>query len=152
MDNMENEKVAKIDKLILEASRSREFNRVAALRLIKAKYIEFLTAKNAKPLDDIAEMQILKKMADERKESIKIYEDARRYDLAEKELGELKVISEFLPKEPTEEELKKKIEELIELGMEPTMKNMGAFMKCVKEAYPSADGSKLSRLVKERLS
>lgn len=141
-----------IDKLIAEAMSAKEFNRVATLRLIKAKFIEFKTAKNAKPLDDIAEMQILKKMADERKESVKIYEDARRYDLAEKELNELKVISSFLPKEPTDEEIKAKIESHIELGIEPAMKNMGVLIKCVKEAYPTADGKKVSQLVKERLS
>lgn len=141
-----------IDKLIAEAMSAKEFNRVSTLRLIKAKFIEFKTAKNAKPLDDIAEMQILKKMADERKESIKIYEDARRYDLAEKELNELKVISSFLPKEPTDEEIKTKIEEHIELGIEPIMKNMGVLIKCVKEAYPAADGKKVSQFVKERLS
>lgn len=149
---MNNPKIEKIDKLILEAVKAKQTERVATLRLIKAKYMEFLTAKNAKPLDDINEMAILKKMATERKESIKIYEDAGRDELAAKEKAELEIIEEFLPKEPTEEEIKAKIEAHIELGIEPIMKNMGVLIKCVKEAYPSADGAKVSQLVKARLS
>lgn len=149
---MENRKIRNIDAMIANASKEKDFNKVATLRLIKAKYLEFLTAKNAKPLDDIAEMQILKKMADERKESIQIYENAGRNDLVEKEKIELNIISSFLPKEPTDEEIKAKIEAHIELGIEPVMKNMGVFIKCVKEAYPTADGKKVSQFVKERLS
>ena len=149
---MNNQKIEKIDKLILEAVKSKNNERISTLRLIKAKYMEFLTAKNAKPFDDIAEMQILKKMATERKESIKIYEDAGRNELANKEKLELEIISEFLPKEPTDKEIKSKIEDHINLGIEPIMKNMGILIKCVKEAYPAADGAKVSQLVKSRLS
>lgn len=148
---MNNQKIEKIDKLILEAVKEKNTERVSTLRLIKAKFMEFLTAKNAKPLDDINEIQILKKMANERKESIKIYEEAGRNELATKEKNELSIISEFLPKEPTDEEIMQKIKEHIELGIEPIMKNMGILIKCVKEAYPGADGSKVSQLVKQTI-
>ena len=93
---MENEKILKIDQLIKKSmvmgNDKRDENRTATLRLIKAKYLEFLTAKNAKPLDDAAEINIIKKMADERKESIKIYEENNRVDLADKEKAELAII------------------------------------------------------------
>ena len=75
---MNNERIERMDKLIAEAMKNKEMNKVATLRLVKTKMLEFVTAKNAKPLDEAAEMQILKKMATERKESIKIYEDAGR--------------------------------------------------------------------------
>lgn len=148
---MNNERIEKIDKLIAEAMKNKEMNKVATLRLIKTKMLEFVTAKNAKPLDEAAELQILKKMATERKESIKIYEENGRPELAEKEKNELAVISEFLPKETTDEEINAKIDELINNGKILEQKTMGLFIKEIKTAYPGADGSKVAQLVKSRL-
>lgn len=148
---MNNERIERIDKLIVEAMKNKEMNKVATLRLVKTKMLEFVTAKNAKPLDEAAEMQILKKMATERKESIKIYEEAGRTELAEKEKIELDIISEFLPKETTDEEINAKIDELINSGKVLEQKTMGLFIKEIKAAYPGADGSKVAQLVKSRL-
>lgn len=148
---MNNERIERMDKLIAEAMKNKEMNKVATLRLVKTKMLEFVTAKNAKPLDEVAEMQILKKMATERKESIKIYEDAGRTELAEKERIELDIISEFLPKETTDEEINAKIDELINSGKVLEQKTMGLFIKEIKAAYPGADGSKVAQLVKSRL-
>lgn len=148
---MNNERIEKIDKLIAKAMKNKEMNKVATLRLIKTKMLEFVTAKNAKPLDEAAELQILKKMATERKESIKIYEDNGRPELAEKEKNELAVIYEFLPKETTDEEINAKIDELINNGKILEQKTMGLFIKEIKTAYPGADGSKVAQLVKSRL-
>ena len=142
-----------IDKLIAEAMTKKESEKVSTLRLMKAKFIEFKTAKNAKPLDNAAEMSILKKMANERIESIKIYEENNRIDLAEKEKAELAVIEAFLPKEPTEAEILGKLDDII-VGdkIDPVMKNMGILIKKIKEAFPTADGKKVSDIVKARLS
>ncbi len=148
---MNNERIETMDKLIAEAMKNKEMNKVATLRLVKTKMLEFVTAKNAKPLDEAAEMQILKKMATERKESIKIYEEAGRTELAEKERVELDVISEFLPKETTDEEINAKIDELINSGKVLEQKTMGLFIKEIKAAYPGADGSKVAQLVKARI-
>ena len=150
---MDNEKILKIDSLIKESMVAKNIERTATLRLIKTKYLEFLTAKNAKPLDDVAEMSILKKMAAERRDSIKIYEENGRQDLADKEKAELNVIEEFLPKEPTEADILSKLDNII-VGdkIDPVMKNMGMLIKKVKEAFPVADGKKVSDLVKSRLS
>lgn len=148
---MNNERIERMDKLIAEAMKNKEMNKVATLRLVKTKMLEFVTAKNAKPLDEAAEMQILKKMATERKESIKIYEDAGRIELAEKEKVELDIISEFLPKETTDEEINAKIDELINGGKVLEQKTMGLFIKEIKAAYPGADGSKVAQLVKARI-
>jgi uncharacterized protein YqeY len=148
---MNNERIERMDKLIAEAMKNKEMNKVATLRLVKTKMLEFVTAKNAKPLDEAAEMQILKKMATERKESIKIYEEAGRTELAEKERVELDVISEFLPKETTDEEINAKIDELINSGKVLEQKTMGLFIKEIKAAYPGADGSKVAQLVKARI-
>lgn len=140
-----------IDKLIMETMKSGDRTALDTYKLVKAKFLEFKTAKNAKPLDEIAQMQILNKMVKERKESAAIYSENGRQDLADKELAEIGVIEKLLPKPVTEDEIKAKIESHIELGIEPSMKNMGTIIKCVKEAYPNADGATVSRLVKERI-
>lgn len=150
---MENEKILKIDQLIkqsmVKGNDKRDENRTATLRLIKAKYLEFLTAKNAKPLDDAAEINILKKMADERKESIKIYEENNRTDLADKEKAELAIIKEFLPAEVTEDQIKEAINEVIISGVTLERKNMGMFMKQIKQKYPMADGKVVSTMLNQ---
>lgn len=150
---MENEKILKIDQLIKQSmvmgNDKRDENRTATLRLIKAKYLEFLTAKNAKPLDDAAEINILKKMADERKESIKIYEENNRADLADKEKAELAIIKEFLPAEVTEDQIKEAINEVVISGVALERKNMGVFMKQIKQKYPMADGKVVSTMLNQ---
>ena len=150
---MENEKILKIDQLIKQSmvmgNDKRDENRTATLRLIKAKYLEFLTAKNAKPLDDAAEINILKKMADERKESIKIYEENNRADLADKEKAELTIIKEFLPAEVTEDQIKEAINEVVISGVALERKNMGVFMKQIKQKYPMADGKVVSTMLNQ---
>lgn len=150
---MENEKILKIDQLIkqsmVKGNDKRDENRTATLRLIKAKYLEFLTAKNAKPLDDAAEINILKKMADERKESIKIYEENNRVDLADKEKAELAIIKEFLPAEVTEDQIKEAINEVVISGVALERKNMGVFMKQIKQKYPMADGKVVSTMLNQ---
>lgn len=150
---MENEKILKIDQLIkqsmVKGNDKKDENRTATLRLIKAKYLEFLTAKNAKPLDDAAEINILKKMADERKESIKIYEENNRVDLADKEKAELAIIKEFLPAEITEDQIKEAINEVVISGVTLERKNMGVFMKQIKQKYPMADGKVVSTMLNQ---
>lgn len=150
---MENEKILKIDQLIKQSmvkdNDKRDENRTATLRLIKAKYLEFLTAKNAKPLDDAAEINILKKMADERKESIKIYEENNRTDLADKEKVELAIIKEFLPADVTEDQIKEAINEVVISGVTLERKNMGVFMKQIKQKYPMADGKVVSTMLNQ---
>lgn len=150
---MENEKILKIDQLIkqsmVKGNDKRDENRTATLRLIKSKYLEFLTAKNAKPLDDAAEINILKKMADERKESIKIYEENNRIDLADKEKAELAIIKEFLPAEVTEDQIKEAINEVVISGVALERKNMGVFMKQIKQKYPMADGKVVSTMLNQ---
>lgn len=139
-----------IDQLIKEAMLEKDALRINVLRAIKAKFLEFKTAKNAKPLDEIAEISILNKMVKDREESAKLYSTNGRDDLAEAELAEVNVLIEFLPKPVTEEELNNTITEII-ANIEPIKKNMGLIIKEVKVKYPQADGKVVSELVKSIL-
>jgi uncharacterized protein YqeY len=140
-----------IDNLIKEATFAKQTDKVAVLRLIKAEFLKFKTAKNAKPLDEVAEITILNKMVKDRNESAMLYMTSNRNDLAIQELNEVKIISEFLPKPVTEEELTNAVNEVI-LTIEPIKKNMGLIIKEVKAKYPQADGKILAKLVQGVIS
>lgn len=139
-----------IDNLIKEAMLEKDALRTNVFRAIKAKFLEFKTAKNAKPLDKVAEISILNKMVKDREESAMLYSQNGRDDLAEAELAEVNVLIEFLPKPVTEEELNNAITEII-AKIEPIKKNMGLIIKEVKVKYPQADGKVLAKLVQNRL-
>ena len=137
----------KIDTLIKESMLNKDDSRTSVLRLIKARFLEFKTAKNAKPLDEIAEISILNKMIKDRNESAALYLENNRLDLAQKELEEAKIIGEFVPPTVTEEELKGCINLIITNEIEPIKKNMGLIIRKVKEKYPQSDGKIVSKLV-----
>ena len=139
-----------IDQLIKEAMLEKDALRTNVLRAIKARFLEFKTAKNAKPLDETAEISILNKMVKDREESAMLYSTNGRDDLAEAELAEVNVLIEFLPKPVTEEELNNAITEAI-ANIEPIKKNMGLIIKEVKVKYPQADGKILATLVQKVL-
>lgn len=140
-----------IDNLIKEAMLEKDALRTNVLRAIKAKFLEFKTAKNAKPLDEIAECSILNKMVKDREESARLYSTNGRDDLAEAELAEVNVLIEFLPRPVTEEELTNAINKVI-ITIEPIKKNMGLIIKEVKAKYPQADGKALAKLVQNVLT
>ena len=81
-----------IDKLIAEALKNHEATRLATLRLIKTKFLEYKTSKGAKPIDENVEISLLRKMVSERKDAIGMYIAAGRQELADKETAELNII------------------------------------------------------------
>ena len=144
----------KIDELIIEATKNKEELRLNVLRGIKAAFLNYRTAKNAKPLDDTAEIQILKKMVSQREESITMFESAGRKDLVEKETEELNILKEFLPAEITQAEIEEAIEKWKkENNIEDKIpkKSMGIVIKYVKSELPMADGKLTSDIVKNML-
>ena len=138
------------------AMKAKDKERTAALRLIGAKIkdrdIELRTA-DAKPRDDELVTDVLLKMAKQRRESIEMYEDGGRTELAEKEKSELAVIEEFLPKQMSEDETRAAIAQIkTDLGADG-MKDMGRVMGELKARHGATlDMSKASGLVKEALS
>ena len=138
------------------AMKAKDKERTAALRLIGAKIkdrdIELRTA-DSKPDDEAMVTDVLMKMAKQRRESIEMYEDGGRTELAEKEKAELAVIEEFLPQQMSEDETRAAIAQIkADLGAEG-MKDMGRVMGELKARHGATlDMSKASGLVKEALS
>ena len=146
----------KIQAETVTAMKAKDKERTAALRLIGAKIkdrdIELRTS-DKKPEDDELVTDVLLKMAKQRRESIEMYEDGGRTELADKEKAELAVIEEFLPKQMSEDETRAAIAAIkAELGADG-MKDMGRVMGELKSRHGATlDMSKASGLVKEALS
>ena len=130
--------------------------RLAAVRLILAKLkdkdIELRTAASV-PDDDVLVVDVLQKMAQQRRESIALYEQGGRQELADIEKGELAVIEEFLPQQLSEDDTKAAIAAIITETGAAGMKDMGRVVAALKAKHGSQlDMGKASGLVKAALS
>ncbi|HEX7753077.1 MAG TPA: GatB/YqeY domain-containing protein [Novosphingobium sp.] len=129
--------------------------RLAAVRLILAKLkdkdIELRTASSL-PDDDALVVDVLQKMAKQRRESITLYEQGGRQELADAEKSELAVIEDFLPQQMGEDETKAAIEAIkAELGA-TGIKDMGKVIAELKARHGTQlDMGKASGLVKQAL-
>jgi hypothetical protein len=130
--------------------------RLAAVRLILAKLkdkdIELRTA-SAVPDDDVLVTDVLQKMAKQRRESITMFEQGGRQELADVEKAELVVIEEFLPQQMGEDEVKAAIVALIAETGAAGMKDMGKVVAALKAKHGTQlDMGKASGLVKAALA
>lgn len=139
---------------IKDAMRAKDKVRLEALRGIKKEFIEAKTAKGANDeLSDEAAIQILQKMAKQRRDSAAIYTTQNRADLAENELAELAVIEAFLPKQLSQDELDAKIGEIIAQVGATSPADMGKVMGVATKALAGvAAGKVISETVKKLLS
>jgi uncharacterized protein YqeY len=136
----------------IAAMKAGDKDRLGAVRLILAKLkdrdIELRTG-TAPENDDATVIDVLQKMAKQRRESIQLYEQGGRQELADAEAGELAVIEEFLPAQMSDDEIKAAIEAVkAEVGAEG-IKDMGKVMAALKAKHASEmDMGKASALVK----
>lgn len=144
----------KISADIKTAMLAREKVRLEALRGIKKEFLEAKTAPGSGGvLTDDAAMKILVKMAKQRRESAKIYEDNNRPELAANELAEMAVIEEYLPKKLSAEELAAELEQIIAETGASAPSDMGKVMGVAsKKLAGRADGREISAKVRELLS
>lgn len=140
-----------------EAMKAKEAERLSTLRLIAAaiKDREIAARSEAgegKGLSDSDLMAILGKMVKQRQESARAYEEGGRLELAEKELGEITVIQEFLPKQLSDADAEKAVGLVIaELGAE-SLRDMGRVMAALRERYAGQmDFGAVGPVVKARL-
>ena len=114
-----------IDNQIKEAMLSKSKDRLIPLRAIKAAIL--LEEKNGKA-DNINEIQLLMKLIKQRKDSLTLYNEQKREDLAKKEESEILIIEEFLPKQLDDNELSKEIDSIISFSEATSIKEMGKVM------------------------
>ena len=137
-----------IDGLIKSAMLNKQASALRAYRAVKTAFMEYKTAKNAKPLDEVAEINIIRKMISAREDAIQQFEAAGRLELIKAEAEEIVYLKPMLPPEVSEEDVRIYAESII---TEKGMQNMGKYVKIIKEKFPTADGKLISTIVKSLL-
>jgi hypothetical protein len=144
--------VEQVNSDITAAMKSRETERLSALRMIKTA-LKLRETELPGALDDAEAMRVLNTLLKQRRDAADQYRAAGRQDLAQKEDNEALIIQSYLPAVASEEEMSRAVEATIaELGA-TSMKDMGAVMKAVRPKLEgkTVDGKALSDLVKQKL-
>ncbi len=136
-----------------DAMKSKNEAVLRALRAIKAEIIKAKTEPGAPAeLDEAIEQKFLQKMMKQRKDSLEIFVQQGREDLAEKEREEMAVIEKFLPKQLSEEEIRSSVTAIIKETGASSAADMGKVMGVAsKQLAGKADGKTISAIVKELL-
>ena len=143
-----------IEKQITEALKSNQTNLLVVLRDIKSQLIngEKEKGNNNQELDEIKTLKVLEKMAKSRKQSIDLFKQGNREDLAEKEIFELSVIESYLPKKLGSDEIKSIVQKIITENSFTAKKDVGNVIKKFNENYAGqSDGKTISDLCKDIL-
>ena len=144
----------KIEGEIKQAMLNKDKNRLTALRSVKSLILLAETEKGAKTsLTDEAEMKLLTKAAKQRRDSMQIYEQQKRNDLAQIEAKELAIIEEFLPAQLNESQVRAEVEKIIAQMGASEPQEMGKVMGVATKALAGrSDGKMIARIVRELLN
>lgn len=143
----------RIQKDLVTAMKNHQENALAALRSIKTAIQNEKTNGTYHELTDTDVVGIIQKLIKQRKESMDIYSQAGRNELADKEQKEMLVLMEYVPKQLTEEEVEEKVKEIIAETGASSMKDMGKVMGLATQRMKGlAEGKTISTIVKNLLS
>ena len=143
----------KIETDYKNALKSKDKGKISTFRLILSSIkdldISNRSGPNKKDTDDEDIKKLLKKMINQRSESIEVYKTNNRQDLLEVEEVEVQIISEYLPKQLSEEETTKVCKEIVEKIGAKSVKDMGKVMGELKKNYSDTiDFSKAGSIIK----
>ena len=143
-----------IDSDIKKAMLNKNKEELTALRAIKSQILLAETEKGkVGEIDKEAENKLLMKAAKQRKESAEIYKKENREDLYQVEMQELEIISRYLPKQMSTEEVTEVLKRILKDVGASGPQDMGKVMgKATKELAGKADGKVISEIVKQLLS
>jgi uncharacterized protein len=145
--------IDQVQQDMVVAMKSREEARLSALRMIKAALMK-AKVDSPKPLDEAAEMQILKSLIKQRVDAAEMFRKAGREEQAAKEDSERALIETYLPASATEAEIDAAIAEAMAETGATSIKQMGVVMKAAqaKLAGKSVDGKAMSEKVRAKLA
>ena len=139
-----------IDNQIKESMLNKDKDRLTALRAIKSAIL--LEEKNGKE-ESINEIQILMKLIKQRKDSLTLYKEQKRLDLAKIEESEINIIQEFLPEQINDNELDSELDIIIKSVGAESIKDMGKVMGiATKKLSGKVENSRIASKIKEKLS
>lgn len=137
---------------IKEAMKARDQVRLSTLKML-SNALHNAKIDKLGDLTNEEEMEVVKKEAKKRKDSIEAYKAAGREELANNEAKELDVLKEFLPEELSHEELVRIVTDSISESGAESIRDMGKVMAlAMNKVAGRADGSMLSSIVKEKLN
>jgi len=135
------------------AMKAKDQAALRGIRAIKAELLKFKTSGTGEELTADAEIKILQRLIKQRQDSLSIYEEQGREDLAVVEREEIAVITNYLPAQMSQAELESKVKEIITQTGASSMKDMGKVMGMASKAFAGkADGKSISAMVKQLLS
>ena len=142
----------KINEDMKCAMKARETEKLSTIRMLLAAMKQVEVDERVE-LDDSRIMAIITKMVKQRQDSVKIYREAKRDDMADKEAAEITVLQAYLPQQLSTDEIAAAVANAITQTGASSMADMGKVMGILKgELAGRADMAVVSRLLKEKLS
>jgi len=146
-----------LNQALKESMRAKDERAVSTLRLIlaalKDRDIAARSKGNSDGIPDDEVLQMLQSMVKQRRESISMYEQGGRLELAEREQQEIDVIQRYLPKQMSDEEIAEEVSKLIAEMEASGLKQMGAVMGELRARFAGQmDFAKASPIVKQALT
>lgn len=144
---------AKIMEQMKEAMKAKDEAALRTLRAIKAAILIEKTSGSGTEITEADEIKMLQKMAKQRRDSLDIFVQQNREDLASKEREELAIIEKFLPKQMSADELAAELKAIIAQVGASSPADMGKVMGvATKQLAGRADGKMVSETVKQLLA
>jgi uncharacterized protein YqeY len=143
----------KIMSDLKEAMKNKDKVKMRSIRAIKSAILLHQTSGSGETMDEAGEIKLLQKLVKQRKDSLAIYQEQGRDDLASVEQEEIDVIEKYLPEQMDTATLEAKIGEIIKQTGASSMKDMGKVMGMASKSFAGkADGKTISEVVKRLLA
>ena len=145
----------RVDADLKEAMRAKDATKLGVLRMLKSglKYAAIAKSGAEAELSDAEAVQVIRKQAKQRQDSIESFEKGGRAELAKKEKEELSILNEYLPQPMSPDEVSKIVRETIAEAGATSRAQMGAVMKALQAKVAGrVDGKALSAEVARQLS
>ncbi|AKM81824.1 TPA: aspartyl-tRNA amidotransferase [Candidatus Berkelbacteria bacterium] len=141
-----------IEKDLIDAMKSKDENTLLVLRMLKSA-LKNKEIEKKKELEDADTVGVIQSQIKSRRDSIEMYKSGGREELAEKEEKEIEVLAKYLPEQMSEDAVREVVQKAISSTGASQMSDMGKVMGMVmNELKGKADGSMISKIVKEELS
>jgi hypothetical protein len=144
-----------INKALTEAQKAKNERTVSTLRMVNStlKNADIEARTTGKPVGDAEVLSLLQKMIKQRQESVEMYKQGGRDDLVKQEQEEIAIISGYLPKQMSDDEMKAAIDSAVAETGAAGMKDMGKVIAVLRGKYAGQmDFGKASGMVKAKLS
>lgn len=142
-----------LEQNLLEAMKAKNEQKVLTLRMAKAAILNAAIERKKNTLEDVEILEVLQKQIKQRRESIDSFEKAGRKDLVAKEKAELEILSLYMPKQLSDEEIKNLVQKAIQTSGAKVKADSGKVMKVLMpEVKGKADGKRVNEILMSLLN